>query len=75
MSKIETKDEVLELRWLKIADVEKGNPLLRTRDTLNIHKKTIDSGFGEWAFKTHHKKIVEMLLHFFEVWKCNIIND
>lgn len=75
MSKVKTKDEILELRWLKVAHANIGNPLLKLPTTLDIFKKSIYDGFGKWAFKTHHKKIIDMLSYFFSnQWVINIID-
>ena len=59
-SKIETKDEVLDVKWLKVANIyERG--FFHRRLDINIYMKTIQDCYGTWAFKTHPGKIVEML--------------
>ena len=60
MDKVETKDEILELKWLKVGQFFKWG-LFRNHIGLKLFMKTINEGYGTWAFKSHHKKIVEML--------------
>lgn len=61
LSKVETKDEILDLKWLKVAKVElKRKPLFKNL-YMTIYKKTIQKCFGTWAFKTHQDKIIQML--------------
>ena len=51
---IETKDEILDLRWLKVAHVLPSGKV-------EIFYNDIDKGFGKWAFKEHHTYIKRML--------------
>lgn len=63
-SKIETTDEVLDVRWLKVGKVfgrRRLFGLLGKSISINIYKKSIEKSFGPWAFKTHPVKIQEML--------------
>lgn len=60
ISKVETKDEILDLKWLKVAQFYKYG-LFRNHIGLKMFMNTINSGYGTWAFKTHHKKIAQML--------------
>lgn len=62
-SKIETNDEILDVRWLKVAKVKKGG-LFKGRIDMTIYKKSITDCFGTWAFKGHPVKIQEMLKMF-----------
>lgn len=64
--RIETRDEVLDVKWLKVAHMDndvKGG-------TLTLLKKSIYEGYGKWAFKTHHTHIIDMLKSRFH--ECNI---
>ena len=61
LSKVETKDEILDLKWLKVAKVELKRKLLFKKLYMTIYKKTIKKCFGTWAFKTHQDKIIQML--------------
>ena len=61
LSKVETKDEILDLKWLKVAKVELKRKLLFKNLYMTIYKKTIQKCFGTWAFKTHQDKIIQML--------------
>ena len=61
LSKVETKDEILDLKWLKVAKVELKRKLLFKKLYMTIYKKTIRNCFGTWAFKTHQDKIIQML--------------
>ena len=61
LSKVETKDEILDLKWLKVAKVELKRKLLFKNLYMTIYKKTIKNCFGTWAFKTHQDKIIQML--------------
>lgn len=60
ISKVETKDEIEELRWLKVGQFYKYG-LFRNHIGLRLFMKSIKEGYGTWAFKTHHKKIEDML--------------
>lgn len=60
INKVETKDEIEDLRWLKVGQFYKYG-LFNNKIGLNLYKKSINEGFGTWAFKTHNKKIYEML--------------
>jgi len=59
-SKIETTDEVLDVKWLKVAQVYKKVFLFK-RISMKIFKKSIYNCYGTWAFKTHKDRIIEML--------------
>ena len=61
MSKIETKDEILELKWLKVAQAYKKREFFAKKIYLKILNKSIDECYGTWAFKTHAGRIKEML--------------
>ena len=61
LSKVETKDEILDLKWLKVAKVELKRKLLFKNLYMTIYKKSIKKCFGTWAFKTHQDKIIQML--------------
>ena len=61
MSKIETKDEILDVKWLKVAKVFYKRELFFKRIYMNIYKKSIRECYGTWAFKTHPFRIIEML--------------
>ena len=61
LSKVETKDEILDLKWLKVAKVELKRKLLFKKLYMTIYKKTIRNCFGTWAFKIHQDKIIQML--------------
>lgn len=60
INKVETKDEIEELRWLRVGQFYKYG-LFRNNIGLKLFMKSIKEGYGTWAFKTHHKKIEEML--------------
>lgn len=59
-SKIETSDEVLDVKWLRVAKVYRQG-LFKNKISMTIFKKTIYDCYGTWAFKTHKTKIIEML--------------
>ena len=61
LSKVETKDEILDLKWLKVAKVELKRKFFFEKLYMTIYKKTIKKCFGTWAFKTHQDKIIQML--------------
>lgn len=61
VSKIETSDEVLELRWMRVGKLYYTYNLFGKKLNLNIYKKTIYNCYGPWAFKTHKDKIIDML--------------
>ena len=61
LSKVETKDEIIDLKWLKVAKVESKRKLFFKKLYMTIYKKTIKNCFGTWAFKTHQDKIIQML--------------
>ena len=62
ISKVETNDEVLDLKWLKVAKVKKTEYLIFwSRIDMDIYVKSIRDCYGTWAFKTHKDKIIEML--------------
>ena len=61
LSKVETKNEILDLKWLKVAKVESKRELFFKKPYMTIYKKTIRKCFGTWAFKTHQDKIIQML--------------
>lgn len=60
-SRVETRDEVLEVRWLKVAKVKYKRELFFRRVYMDIYKKSIWDCYGPWAFKTHKERIVELL--------------
>jgi len=59
LSNVETSDEVLDLKWMKVAKVYSS--LFRKNINIKIFKKSIYNCYGTWAFKTHKTKIIEML--------------
>ena len=61
LSKVETKDEILDLKWLKVAKVYYKWELFNRTLYMDIYKKSIYNCYGTWAFKTHKDKIIEML--------------
>ena len=61
LSKVETKNEILDLKWLKVAKVELKRKFFFEKLYMTIYKKTIRKCFGTWAFKTHQDKIIQML--------------
>lgn len=70
INNIESKDEILELKWLKVAHYEHPLPILHAKDRLTIFTKTIFNGYGQWAFKGHKLYIIKMLKKHFS--DCNI---
>lgn len=61
LSKVETKDEILDLKWLKVARVYYKWELFTRTVYMDIYKRSIYNCYGIWAFKTHKDKIIEML--------------
>lgn len=61
LSKIETTDEILDLKWMKVAKVYYKWELFTRTVYMDIYKKSIYNCYGTWAFKTHKDKIIEML--------------
>ncbi len=61
LSKIETTDEILDVKWLKVAKVYYKRELFFKKVYMNIFKKSIYNSYGTWAFKTHKNRIIEML--------------
>lgn len=60
-SKIETGDEVLDVRWLKVAQAFTKRKFFKKSINIKIFKKSIEKCYGTWAFKTHPQRIIEML--------------
>lgn len=60
LSKIETQDEVYDIEWLKVGKLYEGG-FLKSKTHIKIYKKTIERGYGPWAFLQHPKMIIEML--------------
>ena len=60
-TKIETSDEVLDVKWLRVAKLSRQWRLLGNKINLKIFKKSIYDCYGKWAFKTHKDRIIEML--------------
>jgi len=61
-SKIETKEEVLDVKWMKVAKVYyKFSLFKKGKMDIDIYSKTIHDCYGQWAFKTHKHKIIKML--------------
>jgi len=76
MDEIETKDEVFDVEWLKVANVSTKWSLFKgQRNKCTIYKKNIYDGLGTWAFKQHKIYIVKMLKKVFEDWKIDIIDE
>lgn len=67
MDKIETKTEVLDVRWLKVAHMGNNDS---GKNILTIYKKSIYDGCGIWAFKSHHTHVIDMLKSRFSM--CDI---
>ena len=61
LSKVETKNEILDLKWLKVAKVYYKWELFTRTLYMDIYKKSIYNCYGTWAFKTDKDKIIEML--------------
>lgn len=74
-NRIETKNEILDIKWLKVGCLVNGNPLLNTKDTLVIYEKSINAGYGKWAFRRHHLVIVEMLKHKFRNCRIQVVDE
>ena len=60
LDKVETRDEIMDVKWLKVAHVYKSG-LFRRKINMDIYKKSIWNCYGTWAFKTHKERIVELL--------------
>lgn len=73
IDKIETKSEVLDVRWLKVAHIGNMNSL--EKNIFTIYKKSIYDGYGIWAFKTHHTHIIDMLKARFSMCSIREINE
>ena len=67
IDKIETKSEVFDVRWLKVAHMN--------NNILTIFKKSIYEGYGKWAFKTHHTHIIDMLKSKFSMCEIKEIDE
>ena len=61
LSKVETSDEILDVKWLKVARVYNKRELFFKKVYMDIYKKSIYDCYGTWAFKTHKDRIIEML--------------
>ena len=61
INKVETKDEIEELRWLKVGQFFKYYSFFTKKFGMKLFMKSINEGYGTWAFKTHHKQIAKML--------------
>ena len=61
LSKVETSDEILDVKWLKVARVYHKRELFFKKVYMDIYKKSIYDCYGTWAFKTHKDRIIEML--------------
>ena len=60
LDKVETRDEIMDVKWMKVAHVYKSG-LFGRRINMDIYKKSIWNCYGTWAFKTHKERIVELL--------------
>jgi len=61
MSRVETTDEILDLKWLKVGQAFTKRKFFKKSINIKIFKKSIERCYGTWAFKTHPKRIIEML--------------
>ena len=61
LSKVETSEEVLDVKWLKVAKVYHKRELFFKKVYMDIYKKSIYDCYGTWAFNTHKDRIIEML--------------
>ena len=78
MSKVETKDEILDLKWLKVARMyfmDAATSSGKEIHHMDIYKKSIEDGYGTWAFKTHAPRIIKMLKTILDSDKVEEIND
>ena len=73
-SKIKTIQEILDLKWMKVAKVYKKG-LFRNKFVMDIYKKTIYDGYGTWAFKSHKDKIIEMLTMMVKGGKVHVLDE
>lgn len=60
LDKVETREEIMDVRWLKVANVYKSG-LFFNKINMTIYKKSIWDCYGPWAFKTHKERIVQLL--------------
>lgn len=60
LDKVETREEIMDVRWLKVANVYKSG-LFNNKINMTIYKKSIWDCYGPWAFKTHKERIVQLL--------------
>lgn len=58
---VETRDEIMNLQWLKVAKIHIVDYVLFKKTKMFIYQKSIDECYGTWAFKGHPKMIVKML--------------
>lgn len=75
MNKVETKDEVMDLKWLKVANIFRVDYVLFKRTKMIIYQKSIDEGYGTWAFKSHPKMIMEMLRSIIKKDQVKIVDE
>lgn len=68
MSKIETKDEITELKWIKVADFIKNSGEMY----LKIDYNSLNNSGIKWAFE-HNKIIPEMLTAHYKKHDINVI--
>lgn len=71
---IETVDEIIDVKWLKVANVYRSG-FLKRKINLNIFKKSIYECYGTWAFKTHKDRIIEMLKMTVAGGKINLLDE
>lgn len=75
ISKIETKDEILDVKWLKVAHAYRKREFFTKKIYMKIYKKTIYDCYGTWAFKTHKDKIIDMLKTTVPNHRITIVNE
>ena len=74
-SKIETSDEVLDVKWMKVAKVYYKRELFFKKVYMKIFKKSIYDCYGTWAFKTHPGRIIEMLKKTVNIYRVTEVDE
>lgn len=75
LSKVETSDEILDVKWLKVARVYHKRELFFKKIYMDIYKKSIYDCYGTWAFKTHKDRIIEMLKMTVDKYRVKEVNE
>lgn len=72
---VETRDEIMNLQWLKVAKIYRVDYVLFKRTKMVVYQKSIENCYGTWAFKSHPKMIMEMLKYLIQKDQIKIVYE